>query len=136
MYILDMDEVKSSRYETNKKYYNSHKLKARRLSLLFAVKTRGRIPTLASVEKYSLEIGEIVQSRTFTANQGFNNMAAKKEGVGKFGLKDGFLTQTDFVYRPATTFAIQSASKSVKWALIWAGWPEKSVDQLYELSNR
>ena len=52
---------KSNRYETNKKYYNSHKLKAHRLSLLFAVKTRGRIPTLASVEKYSLEISEIVQ---------------------------------------------------------------------------
>ena len=52
---------KSSRYEANKKYYNSHKHKAHRLSLLFAVKTKGRIPSLATVEKYSLEIGEIVQ---------------------------------------------------------------------------
>lgn len=52
---------KSSRYATNKKYYNSNKLKAHRLSLLFAVKTRGRIPTLQSVEKYSLKIEEIVQ---------------------------------------------------------------------------
>ena len=31
------------------------------MSLLFAVKTRGRVTTLASVEKYSLDIGEIVQ---------------------------------------------------------------------------
>ena len=51
----------SNRYETNKKYYNSHKLQAHRLSLLFAVKTRGRIPTLSSVEKYSLKIEEIVE---------------------------------------------------------------------------
>ena len=52
---------KSSRYHANKKYYSLNKNNAHKLSLLFAGKTRGRVPNLKTVEKYDITIAELVE---------------------------------------------------------------------------
>ena len=53
-------EVRRDRYISNRKYYEKNKSKSHRSSLLYAVKLKGRIPSLASVQKYDIDIKELV----------------------------------------------------------------------------
>ena len=60
---------KKTRAEINHEYYVNNKFVSHRNSLLFDVRSKGRVPTLHSIKKYSIEIQELVKNwRIFKEN--------------------------------------------------------------------
>jgi len=55
-------KVRGSRYECNRKYYLKHTHESLRSTLLHTVKTKGRIPSMQTVEKYNLEPEELIRA--------------------------------------------------------------------------
>ena len=53
---------KKSRAEINHEYYVNNKLISHRNSLLFDIRSKGRVPTLHSIHKYNIKIEELVKN--------------------------------------------------------------------------
>ena len=54
-------KVRGPRYERNRKYYLKHTHESLRSTLLHNVKSKGRIPSMATVKKYDLKPEELVK---------------------------------------------------------------------------
>ena len=52
---------KNSRYERNRKYYLKHTSESLRSTLLHNVKSKGRIPSMKTVEKYKILPEELIK---------------------------------------------------------------------------
>ena len=59
--IEQIKETKNPRYERNRKYYLKHTWESLRSTLLFNVKSKGRIPSMATVKKYNLLPEELIK---------------------------------------------------------------------------
>ena len=53
---------KKTRAEINHEYYVNNKFVSHRNSLLFDVRSKGRVPTLHSIKKYNIKIEELVKN--------------------------------------------------------------------------
>ena len=61
MNVLDkIETAKLKKQAQNRLFYEDHKNENHRASLLCAVQTRGRVPKLQSIQKYNIEIAELV----------------------------------------------------------------------------
>ena len=70
MLEISKDKNNKTRQEINHKYYVNNKFISHRNTLLFDIKSKGRIPTLNSIKKYSIEIQEVVKNwRIFKEKQ-------------------------------------------------------------------
>ena len=55
------ENKKNARYERNRKYYLKHTFESLRSTLLHNVKSKGRIPSISTVEKYNLKPEELIR---------------------------------------------------------------------------
>ena len=55
------ENEKNARYERNRKYYLKHTFESLRSTLLHNVKSKGRIPSISTVEKYNLKPEELIR---------------------------------------------------------------------------
>ena len=66
---VPIQKVRGPRYERNRKYYLKHTHESLRSTLLHNVKSNGRIPSLATVQKYDLKPEELIKEyRIFKQN--------------------------------------------------------------------
>ena len=64
------ENEKNARYERNRKYYLKHTWDSLRSTLLHNVKSKGRIPSLATVKKYNLLPEELIKEwRVYSENK-------------------------------------------------------------------
>ena len=65
-----IEMAKLRKKEADKKYYDTHKFANHRAAVLLAVKHKGRVPKLQSIQKYNIEIQELVDKwREFCATK-------------------------------------------------------------------
>ena len=65
-----IEETKNARYKRNRKYYLKHTWESLRSTLLHNVKSKGRIPSMSTVEKYNLLPEELIQEwRVYSENK-------------------------------------------------------------------
>ena len=55
-------KIRGPRYERNRKYYLKHTHESLRSTLLHNVKSKGRIPSEATVKKYDLKAEELIKN--------------------------------------------------------------------------
>ena len=61
MDVYDKIEMaKLRKKEADQKYYDTHKYANHRAALLFAVKKKGRVPKLQSIQKYNIDVAELI----------------------------------------------------------------------------
>ena len=56
-----VERIHGPRYERNRKYYLKHTYESLRSTLLHNVKSKGRIPSIATVNKYNLKPEELIK---------------------------------------------------------------------------